>query len=653
MPRYLTKSRFALAAECPTKLNYTGKPNYLDTTVEDTFLAALAEGGYQVGQLACLMHPGGVRVDDLEHERALARTAELMQAETITVFEAALAHGPYFVRVDILRKDGNCVDLIEVKAKSYSREDGELRGKRGDISAKFRPYLLDVAFQRHVARLAMPSAEVRAHLMLVDKDSIATVEGLNNRFKIRRVNGRLHVDYVPSEGDGSLGSPLLTRLNVDSQVDQLIAEGLAVEGGRMAPFEEAAMEFASAYVNDRRLTPLPSARCGTCQFKADRWPAEGEPRSGFHECWSQAFNLGPADFAGGTVLDLWKCRRKDQLIAQGVLKLAQVTSDILDHDGAPPGADGLTTKHRQWYLCQPDWPGGGDFYFDAVAMRQEMARWTYPLHFIDFETCAVAIPFTKGRRPYSVTAFQFSHHMVEADGTLSHRTQWLCAEPGVDPNFDFVRALRQALSGDRGTVFRWADHENTVLTHIREQLLQNDQPPADRDALVAFIESITRRGNVVGARNMVDLCALSGKHFFHPSTKGSASLKKVLPALMQSSSRLRELYGAPNYGPNTSLNLVQPVAWWQERDGKVMDPYSLLPPLFDDFTQEEVDALEEGLPEELREGGAAMAAYVRLQAEDLGDDARAPIKAGLLRYCELDTLAMVMAVQAWQGWAEQ
>jgi len=139
MPRYLTKTRFALAAECPTKLNYTGKPEYLDTTVDDTFLAALAEGGYQVGQLACLMHPGGVRVHELEHGRALARTTELLQANTITVFEAALTHGPYFVRVDILKKDGNRFDLIEVKAKSYSREDGELRGKRGDISAKFKP----------------------------------------------------------------------------------------------------------------------------------------------------------------------------------------------------------------------------------------------------------------------------------------------------------------------------------------------------------------------------------------------------------------------------------------------------------------------------------------------------------------------------------
>ena len=49
--RYLTKSRFKLAAECPSKLFYVGKPEYIDRSVEDSFLAALAEGGYQVGDL--------------------------------------------------------------------------------------------------------------------------------------------------------------------------------------------------------------------------------------------------------------------------------------------------------------------------------------------------------------------------------------------------------------------------------------------------------------------------------------------------------------------------------------------------------------------------------------------------------------------------
>jgi hypothetical protein len=49
----LTKSRFKLAAEYSTKLFYTGKPQlYQNPKQEDIFLATLAAGGYQVGDLA-------------------------------------------------------------------------------------------------------------------------------------------------------------------------------------------------------------------------------------------------------------------------------------------------------------------------------------------------------------------------------------------------------------------------------------------------------------------------------------------------------------------------------------------------------------------------------------------------------------------------
>ena len=51
--RYFTKSRFRLALECPTKLYYgANKSEYANQSIDDPFLMALAEGGYQVGELA-------------------------------------------------------------------------------------------------------------------------------------------------------------------------------------------------------------------------------------------------------------------------------------------------------------------------------------------------------------------------------------------------------------------------------------------------------------------------------------------------------------------------------------------------------------------------------------------------------------------------
>lgn len=661
-PRYLTKSRFQMAAVCPTKLHYADKAEYANRALDDSFLAQLAEGGYQVGELACLMHPDGVRIGVDGHHAQLTRTAELLKRDKVVIFEAAIAYAKFFVRVDILRKDGDRIELIEVKAKSYdAAEDGDFRGARGKLKSEFVPYLRDIAYQTQVARRALPDHQVHAYLMMADKASLAGADGINQRFKVRR-NGR-QVQVVLADGTdaAALGMPLLIKVNVDSQVDEVLEGTLPTGPGQQLRFMEAAEVYADAYAADRRIAPAPSKNCSDCQFRNDHWPDATSGRSGFHECWSDAYGWEVKDFQDGTVLDIWNLRDKTDLIAGGVLKPKQLTLEDFGLDDVVPGTDGMSRKQRQWFQSSKEWPGGGDFHFDAGGMAAAMRDWRYPLHFIDFETSSVALPFTKGRRPYEVTAFQFSHHVLHADGRLEHKTQWLEATPGVDPNIPFVRALRQALSSDNGTVFRWATHENTVLLHLREQI-ESDPSCTDAAELIAFIDSLTTRKSGKGAkavsthgeRVMVDLCRMAEKFYFHPDTKGSSSLKKVLPALMKSSAALKRLYGTASYGEaGTSLNLTSPIAWWQEKDGVVVDPYGLLPAVFEDVSPSEVDALEVGVDDELKEGGAAMAAYARLQFEDLSTAQRAAICKALLRYCELDTLAMVMAVQAWQEWVEQ
>ena len=58
--RYLTKSRFKVALECKKKLFYLNDPDtYSNTNENDSFLTALAEGGFQVGALAKLYYPNG------------------------------------------------------------------------------------------------------------------------------------------------------------------------------------------------------------------------------------------------------------------------------------------------------------------------------------------------------------------------------------------------------------------------------------------------------------------------------------------------------------------------------------------------------------------------------------------------------------------
>ncbi len=76
-----------------------------------------------------------------------------------------------------------------------------------------------------------------------------------------------------------------------------------------------------------------------------------------------------------------------------------------------------------------------------------------------------------------------------------------------------------------------------------------------------------------------------------------------------------------------------------------------MPPVFKDLPRVVVDALESDENLAIAQGGAATTAFARLQFEDIAPLERDAIEAALLRYCELDTLAMVMIYEAWRSWS--
>lgn len=636
---YLTKSRFKLALSCPTKLFYTGKSQYANKNDGDDFLKMLADGGFQVGELAKLMYPGGIEITSKDNQEALAQTSELLEAEDVILFEPAIAYQGLLVRVDVLVKQGNSFQVIEVKAKSYSGNPSSLTGQRTAIKKDILPYIQDVAFQKYVVQKALPTSTVAAYLLMPDKSKHATVNGMNQWFKVRRNSRRTAVLVDPRAKEPGLAGSVLTCVNVDHLANEVLNNEIAVPGGQ-AHLSQLSTTWAHAYQRDQRLTPYIGSQCAHCEFKAE---LGSDLASGFRECWSLANGWKDADFENGTVLDIWNFRGKDELIRNGKLKLSQV--DDLDLNIVDTDLATLSDAQRRWLQVNglpPECLKDG-YYIDRPGLSLAMQSWTYPLHLIDFETAAVALPFHAGRRPYEQVAFQFSHHVMEADGSIRHADEFLHAAPGEFPNYAFVRALRDALMHDQGTIMRWSNHENTILNAIMEQLELDEARPADSGALIEFILSITKDG----PRAMVDLADIARKHYFHPSTKGSNSIKKVLPAVMDSSEFLKTTYSQPIYGVPSGIcsKNFDTMAWWQpHEDGGATDPYTLL-----------LNALEgeesgdDTATAGINQGGAASNAYLRLQFEDISDASRRELENGLLRYCELDTLAMALILQAWMN----
>ena len=163
--RYLTKSRFNLAYTCPSKLFYTNKKQFTNARNNDEFLLALAEGGFQVGELAKYYHPGGHNINTLDAEEAIEQTNRLLLNDKVIIYEAAFKFSYYFIRVDVLVKDGNNIELIEVKAKSFKSID-KFYNASGFISTGWLPYFYDVSFQLWVMQNACPNFSITWNEMM-------------------------------------------------------------------------------------------------------------------------------------------------------------------------------------------------------------------------------------------------------------------------------------------------------------------------------------------------------------------------------------------------------------------------------------------------------------------------------------------------------
>lgn len=651
-PRYLTKSRFKLAIECPTKLFYTGKNTYANQNLDDSFLLALAEGGFQVGELAKCYFPDGHDIKSLDYEQALQETNALLLMDQITIYEAAIAYKNLFIRVDILVKNGNELQFYEVKAKSFDpNESHPFTKKDGTLSAKWIPYLYDVAFQKYVINQAFPQYEISAHLMLADKSARCPTDGLNQKFLIvKDPSGRKSVAISDTLSDADLSVPILCRIKVDAECEMIYCRTDGANSNSMS-FSERIEMFAHHYSTDTKIPSKVTSTCAKCEFYTTERDEEQGLRSGKKECWKECLGWHDADFESPTVLDIWNFRGKDKFIEAGIIKMADIAeSDIRPKPDKQPG---ISASERQWLQIEKTKNGDDTVWLDRENLVREMDSWVFPLHFIDFETTMAAIPFHAGMRPYEGIAFQFSHHIVHNDGTVEHAGEYLNTKPGFFPNYEFIRALKKELEYDNGSIFRYSNHENTYLNMIYNQLSADMRNIPDREDLCAFIKTITHSTKNsseqwVGERNMVDMWEIVKRFYYDPSTKGSNSIKQILPAVLNSSLFLQQKYSKPIYGASGGIKSLNFPDWQWVRieDGIVKDPYKLLPKLFQDISDKDIEILSED--NELREGGAALTAYARMQFEEMSDYERGEIQRALLKYCELDTLAMVMIYEGWK-----
>ena len=217
------------------------------------------------------------------------------------------------------------------------------------------------------------------------------------------------------------------------------------------------------------------------------------------------------------------------------------------------------------------------------AAAGQLAALGWPRYYLDFETLAPAVPAFAGTRPYTMQAFQWSCHIEYEDGSLEHR-EFLPARAA--PSED--AAVSTTIQSSTGS-------ETSPERACAEALLQalGDTGPVymytgyERSVLKSLSDQFPDLAKPLAAltKRLYDLHPLTRDYYCHPDLHGSWSIKSVLPTV----------------APDLSYAGLEIVSV----------------------------------------GTDAADAFLEMLNEQTTAERAAELRAALLRYCKLDTEAMV------------
>jgi hypothetical protein len=195
-------------------------------------------------------------------------------------------------------------------------------------------------------------------------------------------------------------------------------------------------------------------------------------------------------------------------------------SDIWSITDIPLNFSGINEKQQ----LQIEHTKNGTKYIDKEAIADFLKQVCYPVFFLDFETFASPIPLIENTRPYQSIPFQFSLHILrKPKGPLEHYC--FLSDGRSDPRPALLVNLRdwfgfaKSQKSFKGTVIVY---DESFERSILRDLVVFDTGHA------GWIFKVSGR--------IVDLYhPFKNFYYYNSIQKGSASVKKVLPALTEKS----------------------------------------------------------------------------------------------------------------------
>ena len=611
---YLSKSDFKVAQDCPAKLWYK-KQGYPSAFDNNEYMLMLADGGYMIGKMAQLLYEDGILIEGKTDE-CINRTEELLQQEKVILFEPAIQINHKLIRIDILVKDGNQLQLIEVKSKSFDSVDYQLSKQNGKkyFKSEWDPYFEDVTFQKYVLQEKFPGSKIDCFLLMPDKSKTTPIEGLISWFRLNEVNQTsrfrsVDVDFI---GDLELlkSGHILSWLNVNDEVQKNLKKVI-----------EKSSIYIKSLVDGKMIdTPL-EYTCASCEYKLTD---ELHPVSGFNTCWKELSisideqkNIIPHILTLGQLGNINKNNEQgiNKLIQKGKVALKDVPIDfVYNKEGTP------SHNSRPLYQLTENSEFIKSEFFETISDIK------YPLFFVDFETSQMAIPYHSNMRPYEKVLFQWSCHKIEKPGAEPLHFEWINTEETY-PNIEFGKSLMNLIKYN-GTILTWSPYENTQLKSLAEVILTQDKPDFELLNWLKYVAKFDKEDKDETTM-ILDMNKLALKYYFHPIMGGRTSIKVTLPAVLQAAKSKKIIKW-----------LEAEKLYQKEPEGGVINPYNLLP---------KIEIMEQS--EAVKDGSGAMKAYQDMFYGLYKDNPsiKNAYKDALLKYCKLDTLAMLIIWEHWNS----
>jgi hypothetical protein len=145
-------------------------------------------------------------------------------------------------------------------------------------------------------------------------------------------------------------------------------------------------------------------------------------------------------------------------------------------------------------------------------IKSFLSKITYPLYLLDFETMQPAVPLFDGTKPYQQVTFQYSLHIIDENGNLTHKD--FLAEEGKMPCRDLAERLINDIPNDKLIM---AYNDTFEKSRIKE--LAKMYPDLETELLKR-------------ADNFIDLMIpFKEQAVYKKEFEGSYSIKYILPGL--------------------------------------------------------------------------------------------------------------------------